>query len=307
EGDDTRSAAAASGDGDEDEASREEDEGALDGSVDDEAEVRAPGKTTPRTTPLLVNAGLSFMGRTLSFNYSGSDASQAPPGFAGTPVPGAYVSGEVYPALFGASRGALANVGVGFVVDRVIRLNATMDDGSGNTVSLPTRMWRYGADLRYRHNFGSAAEPNGYSLQASLGYNTAGFAIDRSSAPAGASVDMPNVNYKYVDAGLGGRIPVGDRLSILAEAKFLAPLDTGSIQEAQQYGGASVLGFDTEAVLEYQITGRWIARAGGRLMVLSYSFDGNGALDDRDQNGQLDVTGASDRYLGGFVTGGYCF
>jgi hypothetical protein len=288
-------------DGDDDD---DDDESA--GSVESDAEVAADS-SSPRSAPALVNAGLSFVGRKLSFDYTGANAEQAPPGFSGTPVPGAYVVGEVYPAAFGGGEGVLANLGIGIVADRVIKLNSSVEDATGmGTVNLATRMWRYGANLRYRHNFGD--EPNGYSVLASVGYNTAGFSISKGDAPGGpGSVDLPNVDYRYIDAGLGGRIPIFGQLSLLAEAKFLAPLDTGQIQRTSQYGAASVTGFDFEAVFEYQITKSFQARAGGRLMQMGYSFEGTGALGDRTGDGMNDVTGASDRYLGGFVTGGYSF
>ncbi len=259
---------------------------------------------SPRTTPLLVNLGVSFIGRKLSFDYSGTDTAQAPAGYDGTPVPGAYMTAEAYPARFGDGTGALANIGIGVVVDRVFSLNSTLDDGTGTLVKLPTRMWRYGANLRYRHNFGD--EPNGFSMHGAVGYNTAGFAIDKGEAPGG-NVDVPNVNYKYIDIGLGGRIPVAGPLSLLAEAKFLGLLKAGAIQTLGQYGPADVSGFEGEAVIEYQITDSVNARAGGRFMQVKMKFDGFGELDDRNGDGMQDVTGSSDRFLGGFVTAGYSF
>jgi hypothetical protein len=293
----TRTAARDDGDGDDG-----GDEG-LDGELDSDAESLTSVGSTPRTTPLLVNLGVSFIGRKLSFSYSGAEGS-APPGFSGTPVPGAYLVGEVYPSAFSdGPRGKLANLGIGLVIDRVIKLNSAV--GEEMPVNLATRMWRYGANVRYRHNFDEAA--NGYSVQASLGFNSAGFAIKKSEAPAGVNVDVPNVNYKYLDVGVGGRVPLIKKLSFLAEAKLLAPLTTGQIQTNSHYGPATVLGFDGEAVFEYQITESLMARAGARLMLVNFSFDGDGALDDRDGNGEDDVSGASDRYLGGFLTAGYWF
>jgi hypothetical protein len=274
------------------------------GTVDREA---ADGQQTTsiRTTPLLVNLGVSFIGRKLTFDYTGTVAEQAPPGYSGTPVPGGYLTAEAYPGGFGGdTKGVAANIGIGIVLDRVFSLNSSVADATGTAVNLPTRMWRYGANLRYRHNFSDG--PNGFSMHGAVGYNTAGFSIDKSGAPGGM-VDVPNVNYKYVDIGAGARIPIAGAFSLLAEAKVLAPMTTGPIQELDQYGPATVFGYEGEAVFEYQITRTINARAGGRLMQLSYTFDGDGDLDDRDGNGENDVTGASDRFLGGFVTAGYSF
>jgi len=221
-------------------------------------------------------------------------------------VPGAYLAAELYPSAFSdGERTALADFGIGFVFDRVIKLNATVEGTGMEDVRLGTTMWRYGANLRYRHNFDDGH--NGYSVHGSLGFSWAGFGIDKASAPDGVSVDVPNVDYKYVDIGGGGRVPISDKFSVLAEAKFLAPLNTGEIQENDHYGPATVMGFEGEAALEYQFFGSFMARAGVRYMLLDFSFDGDGALDDRDGNGEDDVSGASDRYLGGFLTGGYWF
>jgi hypothetical protein len=289
----------------------EEEKGGLDEAQDEEIQDERPdGERTasregsPRATPLLVNLGVSFIGRKLTFDYTGTDTTQAPPGYDGTPVPGAYMTAETYPARFGDETGALANIGVGVVIDRVIGLNSTLDDGTGTLVKIPTRMWRYGANLRYRHNFGD--EPNGFSMHGAVGYNTAGFAITKRDVP-GTNVDVPNVNYKYIDIGVGGRVPVVGPLSLLAEAKFLGLLNAGQIQTLAQYGPADVSGFEGEAVFEYQITDNVNARAGGRFMQVKMTYDGFGALGDRNSDGMQDVTGSSDRYLGGFVTAGYSF
>jgi len=275
-------------------------DGDVEGSLD--AEAARVNLMGPRASPFVVDLGISFVGRKLTFDYSGTP-DQAPPGYSGTLVPGAYLEAEAYPAGFEAGGGALADFGIGIVVDRVFSLNSTVEDEGMAAVSLPTRMWHYGANLRYRHNFGEGAD--GITVHGDVGYNTTGFAIDKGDATGG--VDVPNVNYKYVDVGAGGRIPIAGPLAFLAEAKFLAALKTGAIQTVEQYGPAIVKGFEGEGAIEVQITSSIHARAGGRITQLGYKFDGDGALDDRDGNGENDVSGASDRFLGGFVTAGYSF
>jgi len=260
--------------------------------------------TGVRTTPLLVNAGMSFVGRNLTFKSS-APAEDAPRGYKGKTVPGVYATGELYPMTFAGAKGVLANVGVGFVADRVIKLNSSVSDGMDGTALLPTKQSRYGANLRYRHNFGSG--PRGVSLLASVGYNKLTFSIDKSGAPENVIVDVPNTSYAYVDPGLGVRVPVAGNLSALAEGKFMAVLDTGQIQTPEQYGAATVTGFDGDLGLEYALGDHFLARAGARLIMLGYSFKGNGVQSDRDGNGSADVGGASDRYLGGYLTAGYAF
>jgi hypothetical protein len=257
-----------------------------------------------RTSPLVVNGGMSFVGRNLTFKSS-APADQAPRGYQGKTVPGVYATGELYPMSFAGAKGALANVGVGFVADRVIKLNSSVSDGMDGTTLLPTKQSRYGINLRYRHNFG--AGPRGVSVLASVGYNKLTFSIDKSGAPDNVIVDVPNTSYTYVDPGIGVRVPLAGALSALVEGKFMAVLGTGQIQQPEQYGAATVTGFDGDLGFEYSLGDHFLARAGARLMYIGYSFKGNGELSDRDGNGSADVGGASDRYLGGYLTAGYAF
>jgi hypothetical protein len=265
---------------------------------------RPSASTGMRTTPLLVNAGVSFVGRNLTFKSS-APADQQPQGYKGKTVPGVYATGELYPASFAGVKGVLANVGVGFVADRVIKLNSSVSDGMDGTALLAAKQSRYGANLRYRHNFGDG--PRGVSVWGAVGYNRMTFSIDKAAAPENVIVDVPNVAYSYVDPGLGVRVPIAGALSAAVEGKFLAVLGTGEVQTPEQYGAATVTGFDADAALEYAFGDHFLARAGARLIQIGYSFKGNGTLSDRDANGSADVGGASDRYLGGYVTAGYAF
>jgi hypothetical protein len=265
---------------------------------------RAERATGVRTTPLLVNAGVSVVGRNLTFNSS-APAEQQPQGYKGKTVPGVYATGELYPAGFAGAKGVLANVGVGFVADRVIKLNSSVSDGMDGTALLNTKQSRYGANLRYRHNFGSG--PKGVSVWGSVGYNKLTFSIDKAAAPENVIVDVPNTSYAYVDPGIGVRVPVAGTLSALAEGKFMAVLGTGEVQEPEQYGAATVTGVDADLALEYGLGDHFLVRGGARLINIGYKFKGNGELSDRDANGEADVGGASDRYLGGYLTAGYAF
>lgn len=265
---------------------------------------KADRATGVRTTPLLVNAGVSFVGRNLTFNSS-APAEQQPQGYKGKTVPGVYATGELYPAGFAGAKGVMANVGVGFVADRVIKLNSSVSDGMDGTALLTTKQSRYGANLRYRHNFGSG--PKGVSVWGSVGYNKLTFSIDKAAAPENVIVDVPNTSYAYVDPGLGVRVPVAGSLSALAEGKFMAVLGTGEVQQPEQYGAATVTGFDADLALEYGLGDHFLVRGGARIINIGYKFKGNGELSDRDENGSADVGGASDRYLGGYLTAGYAF
>jgi hypothetical protein len=265
---------------------------------------RPSGPTSPRTTPVLVHAGLSVTGRKLSFRYAGDEANR-PLGYKGSPVPGIYAEGELYPLAFGGKRGALANIGIGFMIDRVLRLSSAVADGMGGTAQLATTQARYGGSLLYRWNFGSG--PDGISVTPSLGYSKLAFLIDKAAAPDGVVVDVPNVSYTFAEVGAAIRVPIAGPVAGILEAKFLAVLDTGEIQQPTQYGAATVTGVDADGGLEMRFGQHFLARAGARLLLMGYDFKGTGEMADRDANGEIDVGGAADRYLGGYMTAGYIF
>ena len=276
-----------------------------DGDEDDSDTARPGRMTSARHTPVLLYGGASFVGRTLAFKHAG-EPEDRPQGYKGSPVPGFLLQGAIYPLAFGGDRGVTANIGIGFVAERAIGLKSAVDDGAGGQTQLATRQSRYGANLRYRHNFGS--NPDGLSVEASVGFNKMSFVIDKKAAPMNVIVDVPNVSYTYIDPGIGARIPIMSKLSGVLEAKFLAVLDTGEIQKPEQYGAATVTGFDMDAGLEYRIGQHFLARGGVTLMFMGYKFkQGTGELLDRNNDMADDVGGASDRYLGGYVTGGYIF
>ncbi|HUS68647.1 MAG TPA: hypothetical protein VMZ28_29125 [Kofleriaceae bacterium] len=295
-------------DEDEDDAAEDEDDDlpSVEADDEDDSDTERPGRaTSARHTPVLLYGGASFIGRTLAFKHAG-EAEDRPQGYKGSPVPGFLVTGAVYPMAFSGGRGATANIGVGFVAERAIGLKSAVDDGAGGQTQLATRQSRYGANLRYRHNFGS--NPDGFSVEASVGYNKMSFVIDKKAAPMNVIVDVPNTSYTYIDPGVGARIPIMSKLSGVIEAKFLAVLDTGEIQKPEQYGASTVTGFDMDAGLEYRIGQHFLARGGFKFMFMGYKFKpGTGVLLDRNNDTVDDVGGASDRYLGGYVTAGYIF
>jgi hypothetical protein len=222
------------GDDEDDGADEDEDEDlpSVEADDEDDSAMERPGRaTSARHTPVLLYGGASFIGRKLAFKHAG-EAEDRPQGYKGSPVPGFLVSGAIYPLAFGGERGATANIGIGFVAERAIGLKSAVDDGAGGQTQLATRQSRYGANLRYRYNVGS--NPDGLSLEASVGFNKMSFVIDKKAAPMNVIVDVPNTSYTYIDPGVGARIPVISKLSGVVEAKFLAVLDTGEIQKPEQ-------------------------------------------------------------------------
>lgn len=253
-----------------------------------------------------VSAGLSFEGRKLSFSYDGAlTGAEAPQGYSGGLVPGVVVLGELYPMtlLKGESRKLTHNIGLSFVLDKVLLIKSKLQ--SDSSVSLPTSQTRYGIGLVYRWNFGD--KPTSPTLKLGVGYNKLSFTIDESSAPAGTTVLIPDVSYSYVDPGVILRYPFSRKLAAIGEARYLLVTKTGQIQNMDQYGGGGKSGYDVDLGGEYKLTGRLLVRAGIRLMHVGLSFDGSGTLTDRNNDSMQDVSSASDRYMGIYATAGWLF
>ncbi len=315
------------GDDDADDADDDDDDGAGD---DDGASATAKKKDTdePEPSPLTdeekadllvrgrgldVSVGLTATKRTLSFTVSDGLAN-SPRGYRiSNPVAGAYVVAELYPLAFDLKkRSKSRNIGVSAVFDRVIKIQSTLayTDAATmmrTTADLPTAQQRWGVGVVYRHNFGS--KPTSPTVKVSARYNRLQFTIDKTAAPTGVLVDIPNVDYTYIDPGVAIHYPVSAKLAFNLEARFLFVTNTGEMQAADQYGTASMSGYDADVGFEYKIDARMSVRGGGRILGIAYDFDGTGDLVvNRDGDpSTVDVGGALDQYIGGYLTVGYLF
>jgi hypothetical protein len=249
-------------------------------------------------------AGVSFVSRRLTFTTS--EGTQAlPQGYDGGLVPGVCAAVDLYPValLDRRGHGIARDFGISLVVDKVLLLKSKLDRAGDQ--SLPTDQTRYGAGLVYRWNFGSS--PTNPTVKVSARYNKLSFNIDESKADDPSAIEIPDVSYAYVDPGIGLRVPLGERIALLAEGHYIYVLDAGQFENADQYGKGSVFAFDADAGAELAITSNLVARAGARYMQYSTKLDGQGDLTDVDGNGMQDVTKAKDVYLGFYATAGLLF
>ncbi|HKE19003.1 MAG TPA: hypothetical protein VKB80_29215 [Kofleriaceae bacterium] len=249
-------------------------------------------------------AGVSFVSRRLTFTTS--EGTQAlPQGYDGGLVPGVYAAADLYPMalLDRRGHGIARDFGISLVVDKVLLLKSKLDRAGDQ--SLPTDQTRYGAGLVYRWNFGSSSTSP--TVKVSARYNKLSFSIDESKADDPSAIEIPDVSYTYVDPGIGLRLPLGEKVALLAEAHYIYVLDAGQFENADQYGKGSVFAFDADAGAELAITSNLVARAGARYMQYSTKLDGQGDLTDVDGDGMQDVTKAKDAYLGFYATAGLLF
>ena len=297
-------------DGDRDRVAMRDDDGDRDGDRDEDRRddgVSAHAASTPRARvrAFEVEAGPSVTGRTLKFTTRGADFTQAPNGYKGPYVPGAHVTGAVYPLAFGKSAGAAAGLGVAFEYDQTMSLTTRTSEAMDVAMPTTEKHWMVGA--RYRIRFGHKATSPSVTLAA--GYGRRVFRVDRSGLPAGANLDLPDVDYRFFDPGLAFRIPVGSRVALTGEGHALLFRTAGAIQSAAEYGAAKLTGADATGGLEIMVTPRVLVHLSGYVTMIGFNFVGNGAqTNNRDGDSTTqDVGGALDQYLGGSATVGVSY
>jgi hypothetical protein len=297
-------------DWDDDEEIEDEDGDTRDSDRDDDSGDERRADPTGRTAVISISAGATVIGRSLKF-AARPDLMTPPSEYNGAYAPGATLQGEFFPLATGdKSDSPTTKLGFAVDIERSVGLSSQVQgpDAMAAPVKLPTQRQKYGVHALYRHNFGTKSTHP--SATVSVGYNKLAFEVDLSNAPEGVIIDVPNVAYSYVDPGLKLRFPAGEKLALLAEGKFMAVLDAGEMVTAEQYGKSTVVGFDGDVGIEVKAAARWIVRAGAHLTLVGYTFQqGAGELSsNRDGDlATLDVGGASDRYLGGYLTAGYLY
>jgi len=299
-----------------------------DADVSAEAE-RSPLSDSERYNALTRNRaidiaiGLSATGRSLSFALT-PEAETAgvttPNEYSGSVVPGAVISGEVYPAMLFADRrdpGVLANIGISFLYDQVLLINSQLEDAEGDAADIDTTQNRLRAGLVYRLNFGDS--PTSPQLKLGGGYGLQEFSLDVEAAgiercmdagvnasPAGC-IDLPNVDYTYFDALVGARFGIVPKLALLVEGRVLFITDAGGVEAEGSYGDASSLGFDVDLGVEYRVMESVVVRASGRYQRFSLDFTESNPITDRDGDNMFDVDSAVDSYFGIVVSAGYLY
>jgi hypothetical protein len=258
-----------------------------------------------RSRAIDLAAGASFVSRRLSFDFNdGLVGRDQPQGYSGGLVPGVYAAAELYPAaLSGGARGVARSIGVSGEVDKVLVIRSKLQGSGGE--ALPTSQLRFGVGLVYRWNFGS--RPSLPTLKIGARYNRLSFTIDESAADDPTQIKIPDVEYAYVDPGLELRVPLGERLALVAGGRYVYVLDAGQIQDGDRYGDASSIAFDADLAGELKLTSSLLARVGARFTQIGLRFDGSGDQTDPTGDGTQDVTAATDRYFGVYAAAGVLF
>lgn len=247
---------------------------------------------------LQIRGGGAAVGRTLSFSTRAGFV-ETPPGYTSTLIGAVHVDLSLHP--FSASRSFIA--GLGFIGDFDRTVGLTTSTSAAPTIRMPTVQQNWRAGIEYRYGIGADVDPTTLSLD--VGYGSMAFVVNRSGLPAGTELDMPDTDYRYVDAGIGGRIPLGP-VALSMGARGLFTNAAGGITALTQYGGATIRGFGGRAGMDATF-GKLVVGLTADYTTLSLRFDGTGdqtKARDGDVN-TIDVTAANDSLLRVMATVGY--
>ena len=285
----------ASKDEDEDE---DEDGNRVEKDADDEEEAAAPmSALSPGERAIDATIGLSLNARRMSFAAEAGLAAGPPP-YKGVPVAGLLIDATVYPGAIGHKRKGMAkNFGATIMFDKVLKISSK----AGNPpVSLPTSQSRYAIGAAFRYPIGAL------TIGATLRYGRQSFNISPSG---GVMPDIPNVNYTIIDPSVMMKYQATPKVILGVNLGFMLLTNTGQIQNPDQYGPATVSGFEGEFGGDYLLTKNIFVRAAFKFETIGFKFRG-GAMKTNTKydadNGQ-DVFGARDTYLGGAATVGYLY
>jgi predicted porin len=251
---------------------------------------------------------MSFVARTLKFEYA-SDLGKPPPGYKQSiPVAGGILDATVYPMAFGKTKGIMRGLGLNVMYDQVLLINSQKRyaDAMGvqQIANLKTteNRWAVGPVLRY---------PMGkVVLGGSLTYGKQQFTVAQV-LPNDEPTDIPSVSYTMITPAAWVKYPVTPKITVNGELAFHAITNTGQIQSSGMtgYGAATVTAFELEGGADYMVKKNIFVRASIRYESIGIKFKGDPTSQSnmRDTDPDQDVTGAKDTYFGGAVTAGYVY
>jgi hypothetical protein len=275
-------------------ASAEEEEG-IEESVEDTGKMSTKMALSPANRAVDAVVGVSMNMRKMTFSYA-SDIGQRPAGYKGKLVPGGFIDMTLYPLALGhkrSSKDILKNIGATAMYDQVLLVKSK--DASGQ--ELKSAQVRYAFGLVFRYPFGTSESAP--VIGARLRYGSQAFKI---SQPA----PLPSVTYSMIEPGVFFRMPLmSNKLVLDANAAFLLVTNTGQIQDAMKYGGATVTGFELNIGADYHLGEALFLRGLINYETIGFSFKKNGSLPTPTDNAK--VSGARDNYYGVVVSAGYLF
>ncbi len=255
----------------------------------DRARARA-AKRRPPAMQVRAAVGVAAIARQLQFAHQIDLAEdERPLSMSGSPSGGVAVSGTVDVNPLGLS--------ADLVYQRSIGASVSFPAG-GQTKQLGISLQHIGARLMIRR-----AVHKRVNVRGGAGYHQLGFAI--SNRPNGLLI--PDSRYAYADVGGGARLSLrDDRLSISADLWYLHVLSAGGITAATAFGSSRFHGFGGEVGLEIDAGDTTFVRVAATYQRIILAFNGDGAwATGLDESSDVDVSGATDTYVGGVVMLGF--
>lgn len=265
--------------------------GVRDDADGDDDRPRAPRAWTRPAIRLDVGGS----GKLRQLAFTSRPYEQAPFGYQSAMVPGARLEVEAYPLAL-AGDGAASGLGVAVEYDKTMLLTTRSSEAPDVALKTTQSHWSVGA--RYRYAFGSSVKAPAVTV--GVGYGRRLFKVRRGDLPDGARLDMPDVDYKFIDPGLTFSLPISSKIALHAGGKALLVQEAGPIQAESSYGGAKITGVDGSFGLDVAVMKNVVVGLSGSFTQIGYEFVGNGEETfnrDLDPDTQ-DVGGASDRYIG---------
>jgi hypothetical protein len=250
-----------------------------------------------RSRAVVLSAGAGVTQRSLTFSGGGNLGGNAPPDYSGI-MPMVQLDGEIYPWAFKLTQtGWKRHIGVIVNFEKSMFLESQAPDNPMMTI--PSDHTRYGLGVVYRMLLGDG--PSEPTLKFSMGFNKSSFSTSNNI------LDLPNVSYTFVDPGAILHYPFSPNWSANFVLRGLMVLSAGQIQDASQYGAGTAFGFDADANVSYAIGKKLSLKLGAHFDGFLMKFTKQGMKSDRNLDGQKDISGAFDRYLGGYLLAGYWF
>ncbi len=254
---------------------------------------RARAKAARRRPPAIqvrAAVGVAAIARQLQFAHQIDLAEdERPLSMSGSPSGGVAVTGifDVNPLGLSAE----------LTYQRSIGASVSFPSG-GETKQLGISLSHIGARLMVRR-----AVHKRVNVRGGAGYHQLAFAI--SNRPNGLLI--PDSRYAYADVGGGARLSLrDDRLSLSADLWYLHVLSAGGVTAATAFGSSRFHGFGGEVGLEIDAGDTTFVRVAGTYQRIILAFNGDGAwATGLDESSDVDVSGATDTYVGGVAMLGF--
>jgi hypothetical protein len=258
------------------------------------AKARAEAKPKPKPRPPAIqvrtSVGLAATARQLQFaSQSTLGETQRPLNMSGSPTGGVALAGTFDLNPLGVSADVLYTRSIGASVSF---------PAGGMTKELSISLSHFAGRLMVHHGVGHQI-----TLQGGAGYHQLSSSI--SNRPNGLLI--PDTRYAYADIGGGAKLGLrDDRISLSAGVWYLHLLSTGGITAPTTFGSASSQGFAADLGLDIDAGDSTFVHLGATYQRIVLSFNGDGAwASGLDDSTDLDVSGASDQYVGAVVMLGF--